>query len=128
MIYGDQSQEGFLLRDYFCGDTNEPRLQSRCRPITSEGEEAASLLRSNNQDSFVVFAPCPNLRVAPEVAHVENMARRAIVCLAVPLLVCIVDLSLLHCVARVLHSAASLAAPICHLCICQIGVPCVRDL
>lgn len=34
MIYGDQSQEGFLLRDYFCCDTNELRLQIHCRPIT----------------------------------------------------------------------------------------------
>lgn len=36
MIYGDQSQEGFLLRDYFCCDTNELRLQIHCRPITPE--------------------------------------------------------------------------------------------
>lgn len=36
MIYGDQSQEGFLLRDYFCCDTNELRLQIHCRPITLE--------------------------------------------------------------------------------------------
>lgn len=36
MIYGDQSQEGILLRDYFCCDTNELRLQIHCRPITLE--------------------------------------------------------------------------------------------
>lgn len=88
MIYGDQSQEGFLLRDYFCCDTNEPRLQPHCRPITT-GEEAARLLRSNNQTVFVVFTPCPNvhLHVHPrgvggeKVAHMENVDRRAIVCL-----------------------------------------------
>lgn len=57
---------------------------------------------------------------------------QAIVCAAAAATaaVGVVDLSLLHCVARVLHSAVSLGAPICHLCMCQIAarVPGVRDL
>lgn len=69
MIYGDQSQEGFLLRDYFCCDTNELRLQTHCRPITLEKRLRAyyaqiisrlfssALLRS----TFGVFTPCPNV-------------------------------------------------------------------
>lgn len=143
MIYGDQSQEGFLLRDYFCCDTNELRLQTHCRPITLEKRLRAyyaqiisrlfssTLLRS----TFGVFTPCPNV-----YSHVHGVCctrkrrragGRAIVCdAAATAAVCIVDLSLLHCVARVLHSAVSLGAPICHLCMCQIAarVPCVRDL
>lgn len=47
-MYGDKSQEGFLLRDYFCCDTNELRLQIHCRPITLEKRHAC-LLHSDNQ-------------------------------------------------------------------------------
>lgn len=58
MIYGDQSQEGFLLRDYFCCDTNELRLQIRCRPITLEKR----LLAYYAQIISEFYPPCYSLQ------------------------------------------------------------------
>lgn len=54
MIYGDQSQEGILLRDYFCCDTNELRLQIHCRPITLEKR----LLAYYTQIISRLYPPC----------------------------------------------------------------------
>lgn len=58
MIYGDQSQEGFLLRDYFCCDTNELRLQIHCRPITLEKR----LLAYYAQIISRFYPPCYSLQ------------------------------------------------------------------
>lgn len=58
MIYGDQSQEGFLLRDYFCCDTNELRLQIHCRPITLEKR----LLAYYAQIISEFYPPCYSLQ------------------------------------------------------------------
>lgn len=67
MIYGDQSQEGFLLRDYFCCDTNELRLQTHCRPITPEKRLRAYYAQIIRRLFFFSPSSAPRLESLPRV-------------------------------------------------------------
>lgn len=126
MIYGDQSQEGILLRDYFCCDTNELRLQIHCRPITLEKR----LLAYYTQIISEFYPPCyvPEHLIFADTCIYRNLYMCVYACMwlyyhpaiqmdsrLLSLMLCrlywgapaLLDLSLLHCVARVRHSAVS---------------------
>lgn len=145
MIYGDQSQEGFLQRDYFCCDTNELRLQIHCRPITPEKR----LLAYYTQIISEFYPPCYSSEhlILPSLTHIYKCISTSVCGYITALLfrwtagyclwccaVCVgelqlVDLSLLHCVARVSSLSCIFGAPICHLCMCQIAAgPTMKDL
>lgn len=156
MIYGDQSQEGFLLRDYFCCDTNELRLQIHCRPITPEKRLLAYYTRiisgfyppcysSCYTHEHLIFSGCAwlsgafiflymcvsvSLRV-----HILQLCysdrQQAIVCDAVLSISWSSSLLIYH--FCILCQSSPLdcvfGALICHLCMCHIVTGfCMRDL
>lgn len=143
MIYGDQSQEGFLLRDYFCCDTNELRLQIHCRPITLEKRLLAYYSQiisgfyppcysSSYTHEHLLFAGCAWLSVCciytymsvfayynPAIQMDSGLLSVMLCCLYWGAPACWFITPALCCQSSPLDCI--IGAPICHLCMCQIA-------